>query len=559
MLKVMIAEDDLLMADLLEEVLIENGYDVCGIARTVAKAVELADRHKPDLAVLDIRLAEGGLGMDIAARVNRQGMGVLYATGTSGRMGLTRANGEALLSKPYKPEDIVRALEIVEQIVSTGEATQPFPKGFYVLNGSSKSNTEVDSESVEPSGITRLRRQQAALAQFGSFALGEFDLNRVLTEAARICAAGLDVPFCKVCRYRHEENDLLVEAGVGWHQGVIGKVVSRADATSPQGRAFITEEPVICGDLTTDASFLLPAFYVEHGIVSTVDVVIKKEGQPYGVLEIDSPVQHDYDRHDIDFLTGFANVLAEAVATSKRNAALQNALDRMHDMVIDRDRLLAAQSALLRQEKRLLSEKNTLGQELQHRVRNNLQLVDGMLRKQIEITPDAIGKDGIGAIARRVMTLAQVYDHLLGNGLSRTIDFGGYLTSLCESFHDLEDIQQPNVLLTCNVERVVLDLDSVTALGLVVSELVANSYDHAFPHGITGTISVSLLLDEGGDGATIVFRDDGVGFVVKGDTKRHGLALVKRLMEQVGGSAVLRSKHGSEWTLKFPVPTGSSQ
>ena len=316
---------------------------------------------------------------------------------------------------------------------------------------------------------------------------------------------------------------------------------------------------MICGDLTTDASFLLPAFYVEHGIVSTVDVVIKKEGQPYGVLEIDSPVQHDYDQHDIDFLTGFANVLAEAVATSKRNAALQNALDRMHDMVIDRDRLLAAKSALLRQEKRLLGEKNTLGQELQHRVRNNLQLVDGMLRKQIEITPDAIGKDGIGAIARRVMTLAQVYDHLLGNGLSRTIDFGGYLTSLCESFHDLEDIQQPNVLLTCNVERVVLDLDSVTALGLVVSELVANSYDHAFPHGITGTISVSLLLDEGGDGATIVFRDDGVGFVVKGDTKRHGLALVKRLMEQVGGSAVLRSKHGSEWTLKFPVPTGSSQ
>ena len=192
---------------------------------------------------------------------------------------------------------------------------------------------------------------------------------------------------------------------------------------------------------------MLPAFYAEHGIVSTVDVVIKKEGQPYGVLEIDSPVQHDYDQHDIDFLTGFANVLAEAVATSKRNAALQNALDRMQDMVADRDRLLEAKSALLREEKRLLDEKNILGQELQHRVRNNLQLVYGMLHKQIEITTDAVGKDGIGAIARRVMTLAQVYDHLLGTGLSRTIDFGRYLSSLCESFHDLEDIQQPNVLI----------------------------------------------------------------------------------------------------------------
>ena len=96
----------------------------------------------------------------------------------------------------------------------------------------------------------------------------------------------------------------------------------------------------------------------------------------------------------------------------------------------------------------------------------------------------------------------------------------------------------------------------MTALGLVVSELIANSYDHAFPDG-TGAISVSLLLDDGGNGATMTFRDDGVGFADNGDTKRHGLGLVKRLMEQVGGSAMLRSDHGTEWTLKFPVPTVS--
>ncbi|MEJ0069356.1 MAG: GAF domain-containing protein [Pseudomonadota bacterium] len=90
-----------------------------------------------------------------------------------------------------------------------------------------------------------------------------------------------------------------------------------ADESSPQGRAFSTGEPVICSDLNKDATFLLPSFYAEHGIISTVDVVIKKtEGQPYGVLEIDSPVQHDYDQHDIDYLTGFANVLAEAVNSS---------------------------------------------------------------------------------------------------------------------------------------------------------------------------------------------------------------------------------------------------
>jgi len=369
-----------------------------------------------------------------------------------------------------------------------------------------------------------------------------------LTEAARVCADGLEIPFSKVCRYRHEENDLIVEAGVGWHPGVVGHAVAPADESSPEGRAFITRDPVICIDVSQDAVFVLPSFYAEHGIISAVDVPIrKKDGKPWGVLEIDNPAQHAYDQHDIVFLTGFANVLAEAVDTSKRNSLLQSTVDRMKDMVGDKDRLLAEKN-------RLLEEKNVLAEELQHRVRNNLQLVYGMLRKQLQTAPEGPGKEGISAIARRVMTLAQVYDHLLGTGLSRTIDFGAYLLSLCSSFETLEAAQHREIALTCCCEQVILDLDSVTALGLVIAELISNSYVHAFPDG-TGTINVALLRGEPGDDATITFHDDGVGFSENGDSKRHGLGLVKRLMHQVKGSAKLRSdQHGTEWTLTFPTP-----
>jgi two-component sensor histidine kinase len=383
------------------------------------------------------------------------------------------------------------------------------------------------------------------------------DLVASLLEAARVCADGLGVPYCKVCRYRSEENDLLVEAGVGWHPGVIGHVVSRADETSPQGRAFITGEPVICGDLSKDTGFVLPAFYAEHGIVSTVDVVIKKEGQPYGVLEIDNPKQHDYDEHDIVFLTGFANVLAEAVNTSKRNDSLQNAVDRMEEMVSDRDRLLVVKSNLLEEKNRLLDEKIVLGRELQHRVRNNLQLVYGMLSKQLHDAKGGAGIEGFSAIARRVLTLAEVYDHLLGTGLSRTIDLGKYLTSLCLSFEALQRPEHPNVMLTCHCDGVILELDDVTALGIVISELIANSYGHAFPRG-TGSISVSLLLGQSGNDATIVFADDGIGFAGNSNSNRNGLRLVRRLMEQVSGTATRCSDHGTEWTLAFPVPPAAA-
>ena len=135
MLKVLIAEDELMIADLIEETLIEAGYEVCGIARTVDEAVALGELHKPDLAVLDVRLAKGGLGPEIARRLQSKGkFGVLYATGDDSRISeLSIADGEAALSKPYRTEDLVHALAIVREIATGGTATAPFPPTFRLL------------------------------------------------------------------------------------------------------------------------------------------------------------------------------------------------------------------------------------------------------------------------------------------------------------------------------------------------------------------------------------------------------------------------------------------
>jgi signal transduction histidine kinase len=189
--------------------------------------------------------------------------------------------------------------------------------------------------------LLNVRRQQAATAAFGKFALRQPDLPTILTEAARVCADGLDVPFSKICRYRSEEDDLHVEAGYGWKVGVVGNVISKADLSSPQGRAFITGVPSICDDIRAEKEFVLPSFYAEHGVVSTIDVVIKgSDDEPYGILEIDNNKQHNYDQHDIDFLTSFANILAEAVATTKRAATLQTNIEQMKKLIEEKDLLL---------------------------------------------------------------------------------------------------------------------------------------------------------------------------------------------------------------------------
>ncbi len=132
---ILIAEDDLLVADMLERTVDEAGYQVCGIARTVSEGVVLGQLHRPELAIIDVRLAEGGFGTEIVARLRvcLPGLGVLYATANAGSVRLTSDDGHACLGKPYSGPGIVQALKLVERLVGGDPAVPPFPVRFAFL------------------------------------------------------------------------------------------------------------------------------------------------------------------------------------------------------------------------------------------------------------------------------------------------------------------------------------------------------------------------------------------------------------------------------------------
>jgi ActR/RegA family two-component response regulator len=98
---VLIAEDDLNVASALAEVVVNAGYQLHGIARTVEEAIDLGLAKKPNVAVLDLRLADHRPAIEAAAGLSALGnIGILYTTGTISRFALTAAHGHACLTNP---------------------------------------------------------------------------------------------------------------------------------------------------------------------------------------------------------------------------------------------------------------------------------------------------------------------------------------------------------------------------------------------------------------------------------------------------------------------------
>jgi len=434
--------------------------------------------------------------------------------------------------------------------------------------------------------VQKLLRQQAAIAQFGSFALRQRDLSKILAEAVRVCADGLNAPFSKVCQYRAKQNDLLIVAGYGWQDGVVGDVVSRADLSSPQGRAFTTGQPSICDDLQTGPYSDLPPFYAAHGIISIIDVIIKgTDEQPYGILEIDNNRRHDYDQHDINFLTGFANVLAEAVSTASRGAALQVTVDVMKALVEEKDRLLYEKNAAdlqLRQSQKMEAVGQLTG-GITHDLNNILTVITGT----IEILAEAV------ADRPELVTIAKMIDEAAERGADltqrllafarkqplqpREVDVNSLVIEASNLLRPtLGEQVEVQIMLSGDTARALIDPSQLTN---AILNLALNARD-AMPDGGKLTIETSnVILDDSyagihsevtaGPYVLIAVTDSGHGipagilenvfepfFTTKdvGKGSGLGLSMVYGFVKQSNGHIKIYSEAGLGTTVRIYLP-----
>ena len=238
------------------------------------------------------------------------------------------------------------------------------------------------------------------------------------------------------------------------------------------------------------------------------------------MFEVDADQPRHFDEADIGFLTAFANILGMALQHEE------------HEQAKDR---LAAQHSIASERAQVLLE------ELQHRVKNNFQVILSFLSLQRRTAATQDAKDRFASVIDRVLAIALAHDQLsLGEGAS-SVEFGDYLQSLCKNI----DPRRENVVLELSAGGLTLPLHVAVPAGLIVNELVTNAYKHAFDKD-GGVVRVSFEVHPEVGEAVITVEDNGKGM---------GLRLVETFALQLSGHVERDSAApGTRTQIWFPLP-----
>ena len=200
---------------------------------------------------------------------------------------------------------------------------------------------------------------------------------------------------------------------------------------------------------------------------------------------------------------------------------------------IKNQRLIAEQKHIIENS---LIEKDSLLKEIHHRVKNNLQMVSSLLSLQTKNTRSKAAIQALEEGKSRVKAMALIHQKLYQNDDLSVIEMQGYIESLINSVQSVYKKGGHNINITIDAEGVELDIDRAIPFGLILNELVSNSFKYAFPHDEeNGKIYIHLRMQNGQEGF-FEYTDNGIGLPEDTDERAQssmGIRLMNRLANQL--------------------------
>lgn len=201
-----------------------------------------------------------------------------------------------------------------------------------------------------------------------------------------------------------------------------------------------------------------------------------------------------------------------------------------------------------------LEEKEVLLHEVNHRVKNNMQVLSSMLNLQENYVKDKQTLEILKDIRTRVRTMGLVHEKLYQSQDLAKINFAEYISDLTVSLFRAYNINANAVRLNFALDDDILfDIKTAIPCGLILNELVSNSLKHAFPKDKEGEVHIELTKDDDSN-VTLIVSNNGVDFPEDLDfrnTESLGLQLVNILTQQLNGTIELDKSGGTAFKITF--------
>jgi len=213
---------------------------------------------------------------------------------------------------------------------------------------------------------------------------------------------------------------------------------------------------------------------------------------------------------------------------------------------------------LKRVEERLqvsLERGTVLRREIDHRVKNNLQIITSLLFLQSAQTEDPAMREMLKESQARVRSLSLIYERLCQKGQTAGIPFADYLQQLASEVFSSYDSGRDRISLKISAKEVFLDLDTAIPCGLIVTELISNALKYAFPDSRKGELSIELY-PISDDRYCLMVSDNGIGLPKNfklGMAKSMGMRLVRDLTKQLEGKIEFSEGPGTIAKICFPA------
>jgi len=191
-----------------------------------------------------------------------------------------------------------------------------------------------------------------------------------------------------------------------------------------------------------------------------------------------------------------------------------------------------------------LLEKETLLKEIHHRVKNNLQVISSILSLQVRYLKNPKAIAAIKDSQNRIEAISLIHQKLYSKESITAIRIKDYIDSLVESIITTLEIEPDNIRYTSNIDNLLLEVDTVTSIGLILNELILNSLKHNFNKD---RLNLQITLYKENNSLVLTIKDNGKGIIDNFDfqkTNSYGMKMISSVSKKLKASISFKNENG---------------